>query len=149
MPSRADELVRRVVALFRADAADRNIILDEQVETSADLDGVQTAAAGDSLSNLILNALQATPPGGKVTVEAFVRDHSMIFAVTDTGTGVAPEVRQKIWEPFFTTRQRGTGLGLAIVRKRMEEAGGSAWLAPAQNGGGARFELRLPVTTVD
>jgi signal transduction histidine kinase len=145
MPSRADDLVRRVVALFRADAADRNISLDARVEASADLDGVQTAAAGDSLSNLILNALQATPPGGKVTVETYLREKSIIFAVTDTGTGVSAEARQKIWEPFFTTRQRGTGLGLAIVRKRMEEAGGSAWLVPEQNGGGARFELRLPL----
>jgi signal transduction histidine kinase len=145
LPSRADDLVRRVVALFRADAADRNISLDARVEASADLDGVQSAAAGDSLSNLILNALQATPPGGKVTVEAYLRDNSIIFAVTDTGAGVSPEVRQKIWEPFFTTRQRGTGLGLAIVRKRMEEAGGSAGLVAEQNGGGARFELRLPL----
>jgi two-component system sensor histidine kinase FlrB len=54
-------------------------------------------------------------------------------------------MQAKIWEPFFTTKQRGTGLGLAIVRKRMEEAGGSARLVPSKNGQGATFELRLPV----
>jgi signal transduction histidine kinase len=146
IPSRAEDLVRRVVALFGADAADRNINLEARVEGSITLDGVQTAAAADSLSNLILNALQATPAGGTVTVESYLEDSCAVFSVSDTGTGIAPEARAKIWEPFFTTRQRGTGLGLAIVRKRMEEAGGSAHLVPDQNGGGARFELRLPVS---
>lgn len=145
MPSRAEELVRRVVALFRADAADRNINLKARVDGGAPLDGVQTAAAGDALSNLILNALQATPAGGTVTVESYLEESSAVFSVSDTGQGVAPEMHARIWEPFFTTRQRGTGLGLAIVRKRMEEAGGSARLVPTVNGGGARFELRLPL----
>ena len=126
MPSRAEDLVRRVVALFRADAADRNISLEARVDGGAPLDGVQTAAAGDALSNLILNALQSTPPGGTVTVASYLENSFAVFSVSDTGKGVAPEMHSKIWEPFFTTRQRGTGLGLAIVRKRMEEAGGSA-----------------------
>jgi signal transduction histidine kinase len=145
MPSRAEDLVRRMVALFRADAADRNISLEARVVGGAPLDGIQTAAAGDALSNLILNALQSTPPGGTVTVASYVENSFAVFSVSDTGKGVAPENQVKIWEPFFTTRQRGTGLGLAIVRKRMEEAGGSARLVPNENGGGARFELRLPV----
>ena len=146
MPSRAEDLVRRMVALFRSDAVDRNINLTARIDGVAPLDGVQTAAAGDALSNLILNALQSTPAGGTVTVETYLEDGFAVFSVSDTGNGVAPEMHSKIWEPFFTTRQRGTGLGLAIVRKRMEESGGSARLAPNQNGGGARFELRLPVS---
>jgi len=145
MPLRAEDLVRRIVALFRADAADRRIALEARIDGGAALDGVQTAAAGDALSNLILNALQSTPAGGTVTVESYLEEGFAVFSVSDTGLGVAPEMRAKIWEPFFTTRQRGTGLGLAIVRKRMEEADGSARLVPAKNGGGARFELRLPV----
>jgi len=67
-----------------------------------------------------------------------------LLSVQDNGPGVAAELRQRIWEPFFTTKQRGTGLGLAIVRKRMEEAGGTASLAASNNGEGARFELRVP-----
>lgn len=149
MPSHADELVRRVVALFRADAADRQIDLAARVQGSTSLDGVQTAAVSDSLSNLIINALQATPAGGNVVVESLLDEDAIMFAVSDTGPGVSPEASPKIWEPFFTTRQRGTGLGLAIVRKRMEEAGGSARLAQTQNGDGARFELRLPVANSD
>jgi signal transduction histidine kinase len=147
IPSHADDLVRRIVALFRADAAEHQIDLEARVSGSTPLDGVQTAAVSDSLSNLIINALQATPAGGRVVVESYSGDGAIMFAVSDTGPGVSPEARGKIWEPFFTTRQRGTGLGLAIVRKRMEEAGGSARLTQTQNGGGARFELRLPVVS--
>ncbi|HYY98719.1 MAG TPA: ATP-binding protein, partial [Pyrinomonadaceae bacterium] len=66
-------------------------------------------------------------------------------SVTDEGPGVPAEQRGRIWEPFFTTKQRGTGLGLAIVRKRIEEAGGDARLAPSKPGEGARFELTLPL----
>jgi signal transduction histidine kinase len=144
-PCRADELLRSVNRLFRAEADERNITLQCRVGATLELGGVQTAAIRDSLSNLVLNALQSTPTGGSVTIESFVDGHEIIFAVNDSGPGIAAEMQTKIWEPFFTTRQRGTGLGLAIVRKRMEEAGGSARLAPSQNGKGARFEVRLPV----
>jgi signal transduction histidine kinase len=145
IPCEAGELVRSVVALFRADADERRIDLRSRVDGKMDLSGVQTAAVRDALSNLLLNALQATPASGRVIIESAVTDQGVTFSVSDTGSGIAPEVRARIWEPFFTTRQRGTGLGLAIVRKRMEEAGGSAQFVANSNGGGATFELRIPV----
>jgi signal transduction histidine kinase len=143
-PSRADELVRNVNSLFRPEAAERSVTLEYHGSANVELGGVQTAAIRDALSNLILNALQSTPAGGTVTIESLVDDGEIVFVINDSGPGVAPEMHAKIWEPFFTTRQRGTGLGLAIVRKRMEEAGGTARLTPSRNGQGARFELRLP-----
>ncbi len=145
IPCSASELIRTVAALFRADADERQVELGHQAIGDVNLDGVQSGAVRDSLSNLIINALQVTPPGGRVTIEATVKDKAIVFAVCDSGPGIAPEIQAKIWEPFFTTRQRGTGLGLAIVRKRMQEASGSARFVPSRNGGGARFELRLPL----
>ena len=146
-PAHADELARSLVALFQSDARARAIKLELLTTTHAQLDGAQAAAVRDALSNLILNAIQATPASGRVLVEAHEEQSELVFAVTDSGGGVPAELRARIWEPFFTTRQRGTGLGLAIVRKRMEEAGGLALLAPQRNAG-ARFELRLPLTRV-
>jgi signal transduction histidine kinase len=145
-PCRLSELVRGVVDLFRMDADERRISVRCQIENDAQLTGVQAAAVRDALSNLVLNGLQVTPAGGKVTIESAAETHTMVITVSDSGPGVAPDIREKIWQPFFTTRQRGTGLGLAIVRKRMEEAGGTARFIAEPNGGGARFELRLPVT---
>jgi signal transduction histidine kinase len=144
VPCDAAELVRSVVALFRADADERNISLQAQVAGNGQLNGVQTAAVRDALSNLVLNALQATPARGEVKVESSLANQAITFSVSDSGPGVSADLHARIWEPFFTTRQRGTGLGLAIVRKRMEEAGGSARLAPSSNGGGATFELVIP-----
>jgi len=147
-PCRADELLRSVTRLFGADAGESNISIQCDVRTSSQLNGVQAGAVRDALANLLLNALQATPNGGHVTVESFNEGNEIVFAVIDGGPGVPAEMRGRIWEPFFTTRQRGTGLGLAIVRKRMEDAGGSARLVISQNGKGARFELRLPVASI-
>jgi signal transduction histidine kinase len=147
VPVDAEELVRSVAALFRIDADERDVSLQYHVDGAVKLNGVQTAAVRDALSNLVLNALQATPARGQVTIASSLTEREVMFSVADSGPGIPPELRAKIWEPFFTTRQRGTGLGLAIVRKRMEEAGGSASLVPSSNGGGARFELRIPVDT--
>jgi len=116
------------------------------VNGSARLDGMQTAAVRDALANLVLNALQATPARGQVTIESSTADGLVTFCVADDGPGIAAELRARIWEPFFTTRQRGTGLGLAIVRKRMEEAGGSAKLISSK-APGATFELSVPVSS--
>ena len=143
--SRADELIRAVVELFKAEAAASDIRIECRVETRVELDGAATAAARDALSNLLINALQATPAHGRVCVEAVVEERELLILVTDSGEGIAPELRERIFEPFFTTKQRGTGLGLAIVRRRMEEVGGSARLARSQRDEGARFELRVPL----
>jgi signal transduction histidine kinase len=147
-PCSTNELLRSVTRLFRADAGERNLSLHSRAEGNAQLDGVQAGALRDALANLLLNALQATPSGGKVTVESFCEGAEIVFAVTDSGPGIDPQMQTKIWEPFFTTRQRGTGLGLAIVLKRMEDAAGSARLVPSHNGRGARFEVRVPVARV-
>src|SRR6266516_760136 len=144
-PCGADDLARAVADLFRAHAGGRAISIECSAHAGTDLDGTSAAAVRDSLSNLLLNALQATPAGGQISIAAFSKNGGVVFAVTDSGPGISSELQARIWEPFFTTKQRGTGLGLAIVRKRMQEAGGTATLAPRENGRGARFELHLPI----
>jgi len=146
-PTQADELARGVVELFRAEAKNKNIQILARYEVDQLLNGAHASAVRDALSNLLLNALQATPSGGRICVEVKKEHEELIVAVTDGGGGVPAELHQRIWEPFFTTKQRGTGLGLAIVRKRIEDAGGQACLAPHAPGKGARFELRLPLSS--
>jgi signal transduction histidine kinase len=141
-PLSVDELVRSVVDLFRANAREQGIVLDLKVKVEAELAGKSVSALRDALSNLLLNALQATPHGGRVELVAAAADGEIVISVQDSGSGVPVELRERIWEPFFTTRQRGTGLGLAIVRKRVQEVGGTAVLVSG-NGGGALFQLRV------
>lgn len=141
-PLSVDELVRSVVDLFRASAREQGIVLDLTVKVEAELAGKSVSALRDALSNLLLNALQATPSGGRVELMAAQSDGELVISVQDSGSGVPADLRERIWEPFFTTRQRGTGLGLAIVRKRVQEVGGTATLVSG-NGGGALFQLRV------
>jgi signal transduction histidine kinase len=145
VPCRIEELLNSVTELLRPEAATRGVNVERLIETNEELSGRAAAAVRDSVSNLLLNAIQATPEGGRIQIEARILNSQALITVGDSGPGVAPEIKLRIWEPFFTTRQRGTGLGLAIVRKRMEEAGGSARLAATGSGEGARFELRVPV----
>jgi signal transduction histidine kinase len=145
-PLSVDELVRSVADLFRANASEQGIVLACEIRVQAELAGRSVAALRDALSNLLLNALQATPQGGKVELIAAAANGDLVISVQDSGSGVPADLRERIWEPFFTTRQRGTGLGLAIVRKRVQEVGGSASLETGHNGRGALFQLRLPLS---
>jgi signal transduction histidine kinase len=145
LPSRAEQLINSIVRLFRVSAEKQGVTLNTKMETDAELDGAAVSAVRVALSNLLLNALQATPAGGAVAVSQRVENNVLVIMVQDSGPGVSEDLRKRIWEPFFTTKQRGTGLGLAIVRKRMQEAGGTAKLVSPSNGAGARFELRVPL----
>jgi len=147
VPCRIEELLNSVTELLRSEAETRGVKVERLIETNEELSGHAAAAVRDSVSNLLLNAIQATPEGGRIQIEARLLNSQALITVGDSGPGVAAEIKQRIWEPFFTTRQRGTGLGLAIVRKRMEEAGGSARLAATGSGEGARFELRVPIVS--
>lgn len=144
-PLSVDELLHSVVDLFRANAGEQGVSLECEIESDARLAGKCVSAVRDAVSNLLLNALQATPRGGQVRLKASVVNGELSITVADTGAGVPADLRERIWEPFFTTRQRGTGLGLAIVRKRVQEVGGAASLNAARNGRGAVFHIRLPL----
>src|SRR5689334_5107715 len=143
-PLSVDELLHSVVHLFQANAREQGVSLECEIRSDTMLTGKCVSALRDAVSNLLLNALQATPSGGQVRLVADAVDDELTIAVEDSGGGVPADLRERIWEPFFTTRQRGTGLGLAIVRKRVQEVGGSALLV-ASNGRGAVFHLRLPL----
>ncbi len=146
LPARAEQLINSVVRLFQVSAEKQGVSLITKIEKDVELDGGAVSAVRVALSNLLLNALQATPAGGQVTVVQKVENGAVLVSVQDSGPGVSDELHKRIWEPFFTTRQRGTGLGLAIVRKRMQEAGGTARLVSGVNGTGAKFELRVPIS---
>jgi signal transduction histidine kinase len=140
------DLAQSVAKLLSAEAEERRVTIEVNlVNSQLELGGAHAEAFRDALSNLLLNAIQATPVGGRVKVETTSNDDRLMATVSDSGGGVPEELRERIWEPFFTTRQRGTGLGLAIVRRRIEDVGGTVRLAPSRPGEGAHFELNIPL----
>jgi len=96
------------------------------------------------LLNLLVNAREATPAGGRVTVSARTAGPSVIVSVHDEGCGITPEQQDRIFDPFFTTKDNGTGLGLSIASKIIEQHGG-ALVAERNMGRGMTFRIELPL----
>jgi two-component system sensor histidine kinase HydH len=94
--------------------------------------------------NLVLNAAQATPPGGAVTVKTRAEKGMAEIAVIDRGSGITPEQMKDIFNPFFTTKPEGVGLGLAIVAKIVDEHGGKI-AVESEPGKGSIFCVSLPM----
>jgi len=92
--------------------------------------------------NILINAMQAMPDGGNIRIETDLRDDSILIFFKDEGEGISGEVPEKIWEPFFTTKERGTGLGLGIVKNIVESHGGSVQI-DNRSGSGAMLTLEL------
>jgi signal transduction histidine kinase len=99
------------------------------------------------LLNLVLNAADAIAAGGHIRIEAVRSPQGVRLSVTDDGPGIAVDVRERLFEPFVTTKEvgKGTGLGLAVCRGLVEAAGGTIALDSSVTRG-ARFVLELPVT---
>jgi signal transduction histidine kinase len=146
-PCDLQAVVKRVMVLSRAEADRLGVKMDCSVAcASSQVEGGEEAAS-DIVSNLVVNALEATPAGGRVTVRIvpdFASAGVVALQVEDQGRGVAAAIQEKIFQPFFTTRPGGTGLGLAIVKRRAEEVGGAVeCVSPLDASGGARFVVKF------
>jgi len=96
------------------------------------------------LDNLLRNACEATPRGGRVTLRALAESGRVVFSVEDQGPGLAPEIAAKVFQPLTSTKPGGGGLGLAISHQLARHAGGDLWHEPGQEGG-CVFRLSVPV----
>ncbi len=94
-------------------------------------------------TNLIINAIQAMPSGGRLTVETQDRDGTVYIRVSDTGDGISPEAQKKIFLPYFTTKAAGTGLGLSTAQKLLLGLGGNITFL-TQPGQGTTFTVQIP-----
>lgn len=116
-----------------------SLALDEGPEAAL-VDGFQLKQA---LLNLVLNALQATPNGGNIVVRRGGNEQRLTVSVQDDGEGFSEEIRDRLFEVFFTTREGGTGLGLPIVRRIVEQHGGRVEISSAP-GKGTTATITLP-----
>ena len=94
--------------------------------------------------NIFINALQAMPDGGQIILQVQAKPDVLEVIIADQGGGVPQEILGKVWDPFFTTKDKGTGLGLGIVKNIVDAHGGDIFIENA-SAGGARFIIHLPL----
>jgi signal transduction histidine kinase len=145
-PASVNEILRGVVKLFEAQlqAPGRAPIaimleLDDRVGTIA----VDSELLHRALSNLVLNAMDAMPDGGRLIVQSRRDDGRVILEVADTGSGMTPEECERIFTPYYTSKRHGTGLGLAIVQSVVSDHGGRVTVQ-SEPGRGTTFVIELP-----
>ena len=140
----AKDLVARVRALYAAGGED-----GPKIEIVVNLEDVPMPLMADpellhrALSNLVLNAKDAMPEGGTVTISARNQDGKVEIRVSDTGQGLTPEECERLFTPYYTTKQHGTGLGLAIVQSVVADHAGTI-AVESREGHGATFVITLP-----
>jgi two-component system sensor histidine kinase PilS (NtrC family) len=139
-----ERVVGEAIEECRADANRRGVLLE--FEKSADVPIVlDKLKIKQALANVIRNAVDVTPAGGRVLVSFSSTQTLAAITVTDSGPGVPEKDREKIFAPFFTTKEHGTGLGLAIAREFVAAHGGRIRVEEAGTQGGARFVIELPI----
>lgn len=139
----AGDVVRDCLVLTRHQTEVSGIEIATDLQGEANVRMARTELQ-QVLVNLILNAVQAMPQGGVLTVRVADMQDSVTITVEDTGHGIAPEAQKRIFDPFFTTKQaEGTGLGLSISQRLVTRAGGTLEVHSIE-GQGSRFVVTLP-----
>lgn len=142
-----NDIIRDVGKLFAAQFVSRE---GQRVEARYDLLTELPAISADpvllrrAIENLVLNALDAMPHGGTMTFRTNAQESSVAFELSDSGSGLTPEECERLFTPYYTTKQFGTGLGLAIVQSVISDHQGRVWVT-SQKGKGATFHIQLPL----
>jgi len=142
-PTNVHEIVERVTALLQQEAEKVSITISvggsaESASILADAEQMTQV-----LFNIVLNAIQASRPGGSVRIRESSEAGWWTIDVMDDGPGISPEHMLRLFDPFFTTKSHGTGLGLAISHRIVSSHGGTIKVLP-QTSGGSVFRISLP-----
>jgi signal transduction histidine kinase len=137
------EVVEEVVDFFSPTARTADVEIKSYLPADLPPVALDADLFKQSLLNLLLNAQQAMPDGGEITLQAARDGAAVELNVIDTGRGMTAEVATKVFRPFFSTRPGGTGLGLATTRKIVDAHGGTI-AVQSEPGRGTKFTIRLP-----
>jgi nitrogen fixation/metabolism regulation signal transduction histidine kinase len=139
------DLKRLIDDLLAKNGLPENVKVTVKVEAATEKVMADSTFINRIMVNLVNNAVQAMPNGGKLVIKVYKEANDVVIDVTDTGTGVSEALKNKLFTPMFTTKARGQGFGLPVV-KRMTEALGGTVSFESQEGKGATFIIRLPPT---
>jgi signal transduction histidine kinase len=141
-------LLSGVRETFSTLAHDKGLVLEFEVTPELPPVSLDRGKVERALFNLVQNAINYTPTGGRVSVKAAAKEGQAVISVSDTGPGIAPEEQAKVFERYYrssaTNKVQGTGLGLAVVKAVAEAHGGSVTLT-CPPGQGCTFRFALPL----
>ncbi|MFQ5863105.1 MAG: ATP-binding protein [Candidatus Brocadiales bacterium] len=141
---RLPDVLSGVLLVLKHEARKNGVIIYQNISGDIPLINAEEGTLQEVFFNLIHNGIQAMPQGGTLSITAGIGyGNGLEVRVTDTGSGVSAESADKIFEPFYTTKQMGTGLGLSIVKRRLEEMGGSVEVESSPLG--SSFVVKLPI----
>jgi PAS domain S-box-containing protein len=129
--------------LLKKNGLPKNVKVTVKVEADARKIVADSSYLNRIMYNLVNNAVQAMPKGGKLTINAYKEENDTLISVKDTGVGIPESVKEKLFTPMFTTKSKGQGFGLAVI-KRMTEALGGTVTFESQEGKGTTFTICLP-----
>jgi two-component system NtrC family sensor kinase len=140
------KLVREGLFFLESRCAKEGIVMERRLEDRLPQIMADPSQMYQVLVNLGVNAIQAMPGGGRLTISTRRFEKSVCLVVEDTGTGMDEEVQKQLFRPFFTTKDvgQGTGLGLAVVQGIVNAHGGTIEVT-SETGKGSSFEIRFPV----
>jgi two-component system sensor kinase FixL len=143
-PGNMEVLLDEVVEMFGDTCKQQDVTLKREKAPENPTLNFDPRQIRQVLINLIKNALEVMPHGGKLTVATRVKGPNLEVSIGDTGEGMTPEVKANIFQPYFTTKEKGTGLGLAISQNILEEHGGGITV-DSTPGVGSTFIIKIPL----
>lgn len=143
-PTSVNEVVKDALALMEHEIADRDILVEQELAKGLPRLLLDRAQLKQVFYNIIKNALQAMRSGGFLRIRTEADESNVIVSFIDSGVGIAPEHIGRLFEPYFTTKERGTGLGLMIVQRIVREHGGTIEVE-SDKGRGTTFRIKLPI----
>jgi signal transduction histidine kinase len=141
---RVEEVIDKNITFLEAQINEQGYVVKKNYQNSLPEIMADSTMLYQSFLNILINAMQAMPDGGRILIEVGAGDHLVTVHFDDEGQGIPHENLGKIWDPFFTTKEMGTGLGLGIVKNIVESHGGSIQIVnrPVR---GARVTIELPL----
>ena len=144
MPCKVDEVIKKNLTFLAPEIKKNRYEVHTRV--ASDIPEIQAdpGLLYQAFLNILMNAMQAMPEGGAIYIELSAYGNTLTIVFCDEGPGISDETLNKIWEPFFTTKDKGSGLGLSIVRKIIEGHGGVIKIENALEKG-AQVTVTIPV----
>jgi len=143
-------IVAEGIQFFKMRCKKENIVVSTNLDPSIPFFIADSGQLNQVLINLVVNAMQAMPDGGNIDINTGMKEKSIFLSIQDSGTGIAEEIRDKIFLPFFTTKEtgKGTGLGLAVVHGIINAYKGTIEVQSKKNEG-TQFTIYIPVGKKD